>query len=81
MNQADITDVPDESERQLLRNLVFNSDLNENEKEKAFEAIDTCNNYEMYLKIQHKLEARQLTIDQIPNPSQKDISNHIKNLA
>lgn len=79
--ETDFTDIPDEGERKLLRTLVFNSDLTEDEKLKAFEAIDTCQNYDMYAKIQHRLENRQLPIDQISNPSQTDIKNHIKKIA
>ena len=82
MTQADIIeDVPSEGERQLLRNLVYNSDLTDAEKEKTFEFIDTLTNYNQYQKLQHKLENRQQPIDHIVNPSQKDINNHIKQLA
>lgn len=79
--EPDFSDVPDKSEKELLRKLVYNSDLEGEEKLLAFEAIDTCNNFTMYAKIQHRLEARQLPIDQIPNPNQSDISKHIKSFA
>lgn len=75
---ADLSDVPDEGERQLLRNLVYNSDLNESEKELAMTAIDSCPDYGKYDKIRIRLEGRQLSIDSIPNPSQKDINNHMR---
>lgn len=85
MNQAgvetetiDITDVPTEQERQLLRQLLWNSDLLDEDKENTLLAIDTCQTYKKYEYIQHGLEARQVPIDQIPNPSQKDINNHLK---
>lgn len=80
-NEPDFSDVPDKVEKNLLRDLVYGSDLNEDERLAAFEAIDTCANYEMYAKIQHKLEIRQLPIDQIPNPNQKDINNHVKKVV
>lgn len=70
--------VPEESEKQILRQLVYDSDLSSEEKESAFAAIDMCPDYPTYQKIQHRLEERQLGIDQIPNPSQKDINNHLK---
>jgi phage recombination protein Bet len=78
---ADFSNVPDEAERKILVNLVFNSDLNEAEREKAFAAINTCNNYDTYAKIQHKLEARQLDADSVVNPSQKDINKKVKQIA
>ena len=76
--KPDFADVPDKAEKELLRNLVFGSDLSDDEKFKAFESIDKCGNYETYAKIQHRLEERQLPIDQIPNPSQSDIKKHLK---
>lgn len=74
----DINDVPDESERKLLRSLVFNSDLREDEIELALQTIDTCPNYDKYDKIRIRLESRQKPIDQIQNPSQSQINNHLK---
>lgn len=68
---------PTDIEKQLLKSLVYNSDLEEHEKEAAFDAIEVCNNYKRFQQIQFKLEARQLSIDQIKNPNQKDISNHL----
>lgn len=69
---------PDEDEKRILRNLVGSSDLNEDERETAYKSIENCNSYDMYQKIQYRLEERQLPFDQIPNPSQKDIKNHLK---
>lgn len=76
--EPDFSDIPDESERQLLRQLVYTSDLNSEEKESAMTAIDLCTNYKTYEKIQHRLESRQQSIDEIPNPSQKDVTNHLR---
>lgn len=78
---AEINDVPTNEERQLLKSLVYNTDLDEAEKEAAFEAIDTCNNYKRFEQIQHKLESRKLSIDQIQNPNQKDISDHLRKVV
>jgi hypothetical protein len=74
----DFSDVPDEGERQLLRQLVFNSDLNPDEREQAMTAIELCNDYKRYQAIQNRLEARQKPISEIPNPSATDINNHLK---
>lgn len=85
MDQAipvqEINDVPTKEERDLLKSLVFTSDLTDEEKESAFEAIDTCSSYKKFQAIEHKLEARQLSIDQIQNPSQKDINKHLKKVV
>lgn len=80
-NTHEITDVPTEEERQMLRNLVYSSDLNNEEREGAMSAIDLCPDYEKYQKIQHRLEARQMGIDQIQNPSAKDIKNHVRKVS
>ena len=74
----DITDVPTEEERQILRNLLWNSDLDEEGIESTLIAIDTCQTYKKYAYISQGLEARQKPIDQIPNPSQKDINTHLR---
>lgn len=85
MNQAappaEIVDVPTNEERQLLKSLIYHTDLTEDEQQAAFEAIDTCSNYKMFEKIQHRLEARQLPIDQMTNPSQRDINNHLSKVV
>jgi phage recombination protein Bet len=75
--QYEEPNVPDKQERQLLIDLLNNSDLDQEERAKAFEAINTCTDYKRYEAIQHKLEARQKPIDQIINPSQKDISKEV----
>jgi hypothetical protein len=73
-------EVPTDSEKQILRNLVFRTSLTEEQRESAFESIEKCVNYETYQKIQFRLEDLQLPLDQVTNPTQKEISNHIKKL-
>jgi hypothetical protein len=73
-------DVPTEEEKRILTNLVYGTDMNDSEREKAFELIEKCDNYETYQKLQYRLEDRQLPLDQIQNPNQKDITKHIKKL-
>ena len=73
-------EIPTEDEKQILRNLVFNTTLTEDQRETALESIEKCVNYETYSKLQFRLEDLQLPLDQIPNPNQKDISKHIKKL-
>ena len=76
--EPDFSDVPEESERQLLRQLAYDSDLNAEEMEQAMTAIDLCTNFKTYEKIQNRLEIRRKPIDQVVNPSQKDINKHLK---
>ena len=71
-------DTPTKEEKDMLERLVFSSNLEEYEVDKALIAIRECRDYETYQKIQHRLENRQITIDQIPNPTQKDITKHLK---
>lgn len=83
MAQADkpeqtLNDVPDEGERQILRQLVYNSDLTPDEKEAAMSSIELLTTYDQYMRIQHKLEARQTPFDQIPNPNGTDIKKHLR---
>ena len=74
-------DDPTSEEKYLLHKLLNSSDLSEEEMEKAKKSIETCADYDTYQKIQFRLEDRQLPFDRIPNPNQKDISKHVKNLS
>lgn len=70
---------PTKAEKDILRKLVYSGRFDGDEqKSKAFQMIEDCSDYETYAKIQHRLEALQPSIDEIPNPSQTDIKNHIK---
>ena len=79
--KPDFSDVPDESERQLLRSLVYTSDLTNDEREAAMTAIDLCSNYQTYQKIQHRLEVRQQSIESVENPSQSDINKQVRKIS
>jgi hypothetical protein len=76
--QQPIPSVPTKEEKQLLIDLLENSDLNPEERLSAFKAISDCSNYKTYETIQHKLEARKKPIDQIHNPSQKQINQAVQ---
>jgi len=76
--EPDFSDVPDEGERQLLRDLVYSSDLTSEEREEAMSRIDLCGSFKAYDKIKYRLEDRQARIDTITNPNQKDINKHLK---
>ena len=79
-NKHEIEEVPTEAEKQILRKLVFTSTLNEDGKESALTSIESCVDYTRYQQLQHRLEALQTPLDQVPNPTQKDITNHLKKL-
>jgi hypothetical protein len=68
----------DEGDRSLLKSLVYSSDLDGEEKEKAFAAIDLCPDYKTYQKIEARLQDRQQGIETMVNPSQNDINKHIR---
>ena len=79
---ADATNVgkdePTEEEKTLLSRLVFRTDMNDDERKIAYDLIERCKDYDTYQKIQHRLEARQIPFDQIPNPTQADINKQVK---
>lgn len=71
-------DKPSYDEIILLLQLVENSDLSDKEKALANDMCKNCSDYKTYQSIQHRLENRKKPIDQIVNPTQKDITNHLK---
>lgn len=71
-------DMPTEGEKKILNNMVFNSTLTEEKKVEALATINGCSSYALYQKIWDRLEDVQIPIDQIPNPNQKDITNHLR---
>ena len=79
-NKPSEDNYPTDGERDILRKLVWTTDMDDEERERAFEAIDLCPTYEYYQKLQFRLEERQLPLDQVQNPTQKEISKHIKKL-
>ena len=58
--------------------MLRQADLSVEDKQKASKAIDDCNDYRTYQAIANRLEDRKTPIDQIINPTQKDITNHLK---
>lgn len=71
-------DMPTEDEKKILVNMVFNSTLDEEKRLEALATINGCASYSLYQKIQYRLESLQQPIDNIPNPSQKDINHHLR---
>jgi hypothetical protein len=73
-----VEDAPTLDEKFILLNLIGHTDLSDDEAILAQEAITNCPDYKTYQKLQHRLESRRKPIDQIVNPSQKDINKHLK---
>jgi hypothetical protein len=73
-----VKDSPTDDEKLILIGLLNQSDLNETEYQLAMDAINSCQDYKTYQRISYRLESRVKPIDQIPNPNQKDINNHLK---
>ena len=71
-------DTPTEQEKVLLTNLMLETDLSTTEAKSALTAISNCSDYKTYQAIQYRLESRKKPIDQIVNPTQKDINKHLK---
>lgn len=72
------SNIPDYYEKKLLKSLVYTSDLSGLEQQQVLQAIDNLQTYKKYQYIEDQLSVRQLSIDQIQNPSQKDINLHLK---
>jgi hypothetical protein len=68
---------PTQGEKHDLCDLMGTSTLNPATRKVVFEKIAACTDYKAYNEIKHYLENNQPSIDQIQNPSQRDISNHL----
>jgi phage recombination protein Bet len=77
-NPGTLDDVPTGEERAMLIKLAYNSTLDDDKIDTAIEAINTCNDYKTYEKIQIRLESIQKPIDEIVNPSATDVNKHLK---
>lgn len=75
------TDQPTELEKRLLMSLVFTTTLEEDEREDMINRINNCTDYKDFEQLQYKLEDRQQSIHDIPNPSQRDINNHLRKIG
>ena len=78
VQEAPENDTPTNDELLLLHALIVLTDMTDSEAKMATDAINSCNDYKTYQKILYRLEARKKPIDQIVNPSQKDITKHLK---
>ena len=83
MNQADTTPAPvvdevDPADKIYLMDMLWQTGLTEDEKQAEISAINMCSDYKTFQKIEARLSNSQQSIDTIVNPSQKDISKHIR---
>ncbi len=76
----DFSDMPDESERKILVNMVFNSTLDEAARIATLEKIANCQNYKQYELYKNKLENVQKGFDDVTNPSQADINKKMRQI-
>lgn len=74
-------DMPTEGEKKILVNMVFSTTLTDDKKQEALATINGCTTYKLYQAILDRLTDLQIPIDQIQNPSQKDINNHLKKVV
>lgn len=74
-------EIPCDEDKEVLKQLVYNSTLGDDAKTEAFKAIRECPNYDMYTKIQNKLEGMQLGHDDVANPNAGDIKRKVKEMA
>lgn len=74
-------EMPTEDEKDLLRKMVYDTTLTDDQKREAWATIEGCQDYTLYAKIQARLEQVKTPIDQIPNPSQKDINSHLRKVV
>ena len=77
----DFDDIPTDIDKKPLISLVYSSTLDEDKKEMALEKIALCTSWAEFDKIEARLEDCQPSIDEVVNPNQTDIKNHIKKLA
>lgn len=75
------TDQPTELEKRLLMSLVFTTTLDEEEREDMINRINNCTDYKDFEQLQYKLEDRQQGVHDTPNPSYKQIWQHIKKIV
>ena len=83
MNQADVTPAPvvdevDPADKIYLMDMLWQTGLTEDEKQAEIAAINMCSDYKTFQKIEARLSNSQQSIDTIVNPSQKDISKHLR---
>jgi hypothetical protein len=70
-------DQPTEMEKQLLMSLVYFSNLDHEERDIMIHRINNCTDYKEFQRLQFQLEDRKESIHNVPNPSYRQIWDHI----
>lgn len=73
--------LPTQEEKNILKKLVWNSNLDDAQQKQALLTIDECRDYDRYAKIEAKLLGIQKTIDEISAPSAAHIKSHLRKIA
>jgi phage recombination protein Bet len=81
LNDPEFDDIPDEGEKQLLRDLVFSSTLDESQRLGTLEKIEQCMDYKKYDLIRNKLEMVQAGYNDVPNPNATDAKKAVKRIV
>ncbi len=72
---------PTAEEKKELIKLAYSAKLDEDKRVEAFATIAGCTSYELFKRIEDRLRSLQPSIDEIVNPSQADIKEHIRKVA
>lgn len=66
-------------EKKELIRLAYSAKMDDEKRIEALALISGCVTYDLFQKIENRLKALQPSIDEIVNPSQKDINTHLRN--
>lgn len=76
--QAFLENCPTADEKKALIKLVYSSTLDEEKRIEALATIAGCTDYNLFAKIEARLNVVQPSILETQNPSQKQINEHLK---
>lgn len=72
---------PSANEKKELIRLAMSAKMNEDQRVEALATIYGCSDYNLFQRIENRLRDLQPHIDEIVNPSQTDIKNHVRNIS
>lgn len=75
------SNIPAPEEKQLLRNMVYKSTFNEDERNRALETIENCVSYEKYAKIEARLSEVKKDYNEVANPNSTDAAKMVKKIV
>lgn len=74
----DLGDIPTQEELNELRWMLQGTKLDEDEIELAKQSIANCTDFKEYTRLKYKIESFMKEYEDVPNPSQKDINQHLR---